>query len=295
MRFHARTPRLLLALCIVLGARPALAEEFALRQLTENVDLALGAGKDPTGELAASFGLGPLDLTTEHVEFMGGMACPYLYGKPANNPLARSSLVTSQTKLNIARNMAMPAGLSFGLDEWDAGNRNLRLIAQNGVQLPELRLDHRLTVTNSFAVDGSQTRSSAGRLALGFDVFGGRHEGVAEYGAAPLAQLTGLRMNSQWTLDAGAAAVVGVTHRPLEALSAARIGLRQPLGAFALTTDMMADSAGGYTLGFRFSLPLGRAPERRAWSLSDLAASLRAERQPVAIAGSDAAIFDDAS
>lgn len=286
---------LVLALCALLLPGASRAEEFDLRQLTENLDLALGAGKNPTGELVAGFGLGPVALSVQHKEFMGGMARPYLYGKPANNPLARSSLAKTETKVAVAEDVTLPVGLSFGLDEWDEGNRNLRLIAHHGLQLSQLRLGHRLTATNSFAVDGTQTRSGAGRLALGFDLFGGRHEGVAEYGAVPQAQLTDIRVNSQWALDAGAAAVAGVAHRPLKELSEARLGFRQALGDFTLTSDVAADSAGGYAVGFQFSLPLAGAPKRQAWSLSALAASLRAESQPTEIAGSDAYVFDDAS
>src|SRR3546814_1918793 len=74
----------------------------------------------------------------------------------------------------------MPLGVSLGLDEWDEGNRNLRLITHNGLHLPELRLDHRLTMTTSLAADGTETQRSAGRLRLGFDLFGGQQEGVVD-------------------------------------------------------------------------------------------------------------------
>src|SRR3546814_16095943 len=108
----------------------------------------------------------------------------------------------------------MPLGVSLGLDEWDEGNRNLRLITHNGLHLPELRLDHRLTMTTSLAADGTETRHSAGRLRLGFDLFGGQQEGVVDYEAAPLARATPVSMNSKWKLGSGGSALPGLTPPP---------------------------------------------------------------------------------
>src|SRR3546814_6396913 len=71
-------------------------------------------------------------MNFHHSEFLGGMAQPYLYGRPKNNPLARSSLVNTETRVDLAPATTMPLGVSLGLAEWDEGNRNLRLITHNG-------------------------------------------------------------------------------------------------------------------------------------------------------------------
>ena len=279
---------LLLVLAAIAAASPSLAENPNLASLTENIDLALEASNNPVGEMVANFGVGAVDLNLQHSEFMGGMGQPHLYGRPNNNPLARSSLVNARTQVDLADGLAMPTGLSFGLDEWDEGNRNLRLILSNGLQLSDLRLDHRTTLTNRFAADGTETQRGAGRLALGFNLIGGRQEGAMEYDATPLARLTHLRLNSEWGFDGGGAAVAGFTHRPLRKLSEARLGFRQPVDGFAMTSDMVADSRGGYGVGLQFSLPLKPAPKRETWSLSSLVANLRAERQPSVPVESDA-------
>lgn len=292
--------RLLAALLLTLAAttgRPSPAEALDLRQLTETVDLAVAAGREPTGELLAGFALGPLDLNVRHKEFVAGMGRPHLYVKPARNPLARSSLIEAESRITLGDKAALPLGLSFGLDEWNEGNHSLRLAVHQGLQLPRLRLEHRLALTDSYAAEGSRTRSGTGRLGLGLDLFGGRHEGVAEYGytVARDARVTGLRTSSQWSFDAGQTAIVGLAHRPLEELSEARVGFRQPLGAFTLTSDAAADSAGGYALGIQVSLPFGRTVQRQPWTLSGLAASLRAARPQPATAGSGAySLFDEA-
>lgn len=296
MRFLARAPRphrllralpapagarfcLLLVLAALAAASPSLAEEFDLARLTEDIDLALEAGNRPVGELVANLALGRVALNLQHRESMGDMGRPLLYGRPKNNPPARSSLANARTRVDLAQGVAMPAGISFGLDEWDEGSRDLRLIAHNGLHLADLRVDHRLTLTNSFATDRSETRRSAGRLALGLDLLGGRQEGAVEYDATPLARLTHLRMKSAWDFDGGSAAVVGLTHRPLVGLSEGRLGFRQPVGVFEMTSDVVTHSQGGYVVGLQFSLPLGPTPQRESWSLSALVSSLRAGRQ----------------
>src|SRR3546814_4770856 len=143
----------------------------------------------------------------------------------------------------------MPLGGVLGLVEWDEGNRNLRRITHNGLHLPELRLDHRLTMPTRLAPDGTETRRSAGRLRFGFDLFGGQQEGVVDYEAAPLARATQVSMNSKWKLGGGGSALLGVTHRPLVEISEARIGYRQPVGGFQMTSDLVAASLGAYALG----------------------------------------------
>ncbi len=286
---RARFP-ILLILAILALTRPhhALAEDFDLAQLTETFDLAFEASTSPAGELRADFDAGPLAVNLRHMEFLGSMGRAYLYGRPGNaNPLVRSSLLNNTTRLELAPETAVPLGFSIGLDEWERGNRDLRLIARNGLHLPDLQLDHRLTVTNSFAVDGTRAQRSAGQLLLGFNLFGGRQQAVAEYDAAPLTQFTNLAMNSEWSFDGGAAAVVGFTHRPLTEVSEARLGFRQPVGSFDMTSDFVADSEGGYVVGIRFSLALGQVPERKPWSLSALLSNLRAEHRAAAPIDSD--------
>jgi hypothetical protein len=280
------------ALAFLAATEPSLAQDFDLARLTEGMDIALEADRDPTGEFVASFALGGVDLDLRHAEFMGGMAQPYLYGRPKNNPLVRSSLASTGTQVSLAGDTTMPLGFSFGLDEWDAGNRNLRLIAHNGLHLDDLRLDHQLTLITSFAPDSTESRRSAGRLLLGFNLFGGRQEGVVEYDASPLTQVTHLRMNSEWRFDDGGTAMLGFTHQPLNEVSEARLGFRQPIGGgFELTSDIMADSGGGYAVGLQVALPFGPAPKQDSWSLSKLVSNLRAERLASAPVESDA--FED--
>ncbi|MGF1593596.1 MAG: hypothetical protein ACFCUW_09970 [Kiloniellaceae bacterium] len=262
------------------AAQPVAAAELDFARLGENIDLALQPGSEPVGELVANVAVGPVQMNLHHLEFLGGMGRPYLYGRPQDNPLVRSSLLDGGTRLDLGAQVAMPLGVSLGFDEWDRGNHDLRLVLRNGLELPFLQVEHRLTATTSYAADGSETRRAAGRLALGFDLFGGRQEGVVNYDATPLAQVSDLGINSQWRFDGGAAAVVGLAHRPLEGISEARLGFRQPVGAFEVTTDMVADNAGGYAVGVRFALPLGPAPQRESWSLSGLVSALRAERRP---------------
>jgi hypothetical protein len=271
---------LLAVVAVVAVASPIAAAELEFARLGENIDLALQPGDEPVGELVANVAVGPLQVNLHHLEFLGGMGRPYLYGRPADNPLVRSSLVDGGTRLDLGPQMTMPFGVSLGFDEWDRGNHDVRVILRNGLELPLLQLDHRLTATTSFAADGTETRRAAGRLALGFDFFGGRQEGVVSYDATPLAQVTDLGISSQWRFDGGSAAVVGLAHRPIEGISEARLGFRQPVGAFEITTDAMADDAGGYAVGLRFSLPLGPTPARESWSLSGLVSALSAERRP---------------
>jgi len=286
---------LVVALIAVLAADGSLAEEFELGQLTDNIDFTVGAGKEPTGALVAGFAVAGLDLGLRHTEFMAGMARPWLYGKPKNDRLLRSSLVDGGTRVDLGSGVALPLGISFGLDERQQGSRNLRTIARHGLHLDGVQLDHRLTVTTALAPDGTETRNSTGRLALRLDLFGGRQEGVAEYGAGPETRLTQLRMNSEWRLAEASTAVVGVTHRPLDGLSQARAGLRRSVGALKMTSDVVADSAGGYAVGLRFALPLNAAPKRESWSLAGLVANLRAERQPAVPVDSEATSAADAN
>jgi hypothetical protein len=278
----------LLVLAALGAASPSLAKDLKLASLTDHIDLALEASESPVGALAADFGLGPVDLNLQHSRSVGGLGQPSLYGRPKANPLARSSLADAGAVMDLAGGVTMPMGVSFGLDEWEEGNRNLRLIVRHALQLSDLQLAHRTTFINSFAADGTDTRRNAGRLALGLYLLGGHQEGVLEYDAAPLAQVSQLLLNTNWALADGAAAVVGLTHRPLTALSEARIGFRQPVGDFTMTSDVAADNGGGYGAGLRFSLPLGPTPKPETWSLSTLVANLRAERQPSVRVGSDA-------
>lgn len=282
-----------MALASLATASRSLAEELDLARLTENIDLALEATNNPAGELAGNFAFGQFDMNLHHREFMGGMAQPHLYGRPKNNPLVRSSLANTETSVDLAPAATMPLGVSLGLDEWDEGNRNLRLIAHKGLHLPELRLDHRLTMTTSLTADGTESRRSAGRLRLGFDLLGGQQEGVVDYEAAPLARATQFSMNSKWKFGGGGSALLGVTHRPLVEISEARIGYRQPVGGFQMTSDLVGDSLGGYALGLALSLPLGPRADDRSWSLSTLVADLRAEREASAPVESDAFAFQD--
>lgn len=88
-------------------------------------------------------------------------------------------------------------------------------------------------------------------------------------------------MTSEWQFDGGSAAQLAIAHRPLEGLSEARLGFRQPVGPFELTSDIAADSAGAYALGLGIAIPLGPAPEPVSWSLGDLLAGLNGDsRRP---------------
>src|SRR3546814_19007660 len=134
----------------------------------------------------------------------------------------------------------MPLGGVLGLVEWDEGNRNLRRITHNGLHLPELRLNHRLTMTTSLAADGTETRRSAGRLRFGFDLFCSQQERVVDHEAAPLAPATQASMTSQWKLGCGGSAMPVVNHRPRVLHSAAPIGYTQLSVGFNLPSHSIA-------------------------------------------------------
>lgn len=250
----------------------------------ETVNFALYAADLPYGEATASLDLGGFALTARHVEFLGYLN-RVLHSEAADeaNPLVRSSRLAGDgvVELNeLAPGAALPLGLSVDLDEWDSGRQDLRITAETGLQVAALTLDHRLTVTASATPGGAGLqRRTAGRLRLGLAVLDGSHEGVVEYDAGPVAQLTALGLTSQWRFEGGQAARFAVVHRPLERRSEARFGYRQPLGPFELTSDIAADSAGAYAVGLGLAIPLGPAPEPVSWSLGDLLAGLNGERR----------------
>ena len=254
--------------------------EFDFTRLTEDVDVAFRASDNPASEFMANFEFGRVEMNLQHVEYLRGMRGPNLYGGRNTNRLVRSSLMNTGSLVDLGPEADMPLGLSLAFDERVRGNRELRLTARNGLRLSELQLDHSLTVIDSFAADGTESRRSAGRLLLGFDLFGGHHEGLMEYDAAPLTQATHLNMTSEWRFAGGRTAVVGFSHRPLVEIAETRLGFRQPIGAFQMTSDLVADSQGGYALGLGVSLPLGPAPKAESWNLSSLISTLRAERLP---------------
>lgn len=248
----------------------------------ETVNFALYAADLPYGEATASLDLGGLALTARHAEFLGYLNRMLNSEEAAEaNPLVRSSRLAGNGAIDLgalAPGAAVPLGLSVDLDEWESGQQDLRMTAEAGLQVAALTLDHRLTVTATPGGDGLQRRT-AGRLRLGLAVLDGSHEGVAEYDAGPVAQLTALGLTSHWRFEGGQETRFAVVHRPLERRSEARFGYRQPLGPFELTSDVAADSAGAYAVGLGLAIPLGPAPEPVSWSLGDLLAGLSGERR----------------
>ena len=247
----------------------------------EAFDIALHATERPFGEIAAATDLGGISLSAKHVEFLGylsRMLQPDQAGE--DNPLLRSSRLAGDSRIDIAPGAQLPLGLAVTLDEWGSGQRDLRVIAETALSLEDMTLGHRLTVTTQFAADGGQIHQTAGRLRLGITGLGGVQEGIVEYDTAPSPQVTLFSLRSEWTFDSGSAADsasaarVALTHRPLDGVSEARFGYRQPLGPFQWTSDLAADSAGAYAVGLSLALPLGPEPEPMSWSLGDLLAAL---------------------
>lgn len=253
---------------------------FTSPGLADDVDLVLHTKAAPVGELVAHAEVGGLALAASHSEYLGYLNRAYRENE-VDNPLIRRTQLTGETLVNLDDGVAAPLGLAVTLDQWDAGNRNLRLRGRTGLALSGLRLDHSLTMTTSFAADGGEARQGHGRLRLRTELFGGVQEGVVGYDVLPETQVTSLGIRSDWRFEDGGAVVAGLTHDPLESLSEARFGLRQKVGPFDMVSDFAADSRGTYRLGVSFSLDLD-APEETlpsSWHLSSLLAALRAEAQ----------------
>lgn len=288
MRFLSKAPSShfkfqgLLALCWLAGFRRSLTFGALLvtlfgpgASLADGFDLALHGTGTLSGEVSASYGFGPVSVTARHVEYLGYLNQAYRGdgGKDAG-PLVRSSEIESGGLLDSGTGAMLPLGLSVALDEWESGGRDLSLTARSGLNLPGLRADHSLTSTTSFAADGSESRYSAGRLAIAFDFLGGTQESVVEYDVEPIGRITALEINSDWEFDNGASALISLSHNPLDAVSEARFGFRQPVGGFDMTSDLTTDSLGAYTFGVSFSLALDAEPEPSSLSLAALMADL---------------------
>ncbi|WP_193370529.1 hypothetical protein [Pelagibius marinus] len=109
----------------------------------------------------------------------------------------------------------------------------------------------------------------------------------------PTAQVTRLGIQSDWQFDDGGTLRAGLDHRPLERISEARFGFRLPIGAFDMTSDFVADSAGAYSLGISFSLALDDAAQADGWRLSSMLSVLNAERRPPLAAASGTLLDGD--
>ncbi len=262
---------LLLALASPLFFGASLAGEF---------DLALRGDAQPVGEISARTELGPVALALRHSEYLGYLNRNYREDGGEENPLVRSTRIDGEGVLGLESGTGLPYGLALALDEWESGERELRLTGRSGLDLGGLRLDHSLTLATRYAVDGSETRSGSGRFSLGGSFFGGLQEGVIEYDAMPRAQITRLGFQSDWRFEDGGAVVAGLDHRPLDRISEARFGFRQPVGAFDMSSDFVADSTGAYSLGISFSLALNGVPGAESWRLSSMLSALHAERLP---------------
>lgn len=249
----------------------------------EDLDLVLFPSEQPFGEAGAGFAFGSVALTARHIEYLGYLNRSQDDGQnDEGDPLVRSSRFGGTSRLDLGAGGQLPVGLSVALDEWESGQRDLRMTAKSGLRLDRLSADHRFTVTTRFSEQGAEERQSAGRLALGLaglpGLGGGRQQGIVEYDVAPLPQITLLGMNAEWLFDEGSAAQVALTHRPLDRVSEGRLGFRQPLGPFELTSDLSADSDGACAIGFALALPLGPEPEPVSWSLAELIGSLQDDR-----------------
>jgi hypothetical protein len=260
--------------------------------LADQFDLALHGDTAPVGEISARTELGAVALALRHSEYLGYLNRNYREDGGEENPLVRSTLVDSSGILGLDSGAGLPYGIAFALDEWESGERELRVTGRGGLEIGDLRLDHSLTLATRYAVDGSETRHGSGRFSLGGDVFGGRQEGVIEYDAMPAARVTRLGFQSDWQFEDGGALVAGLDHRPLERISEARFGLRQQIGAFDMTSDFAADSTGAYSLGISFSLALNGGAAGEAWRLSSQLSALRAERRPP-LARASGSFLDD--
>jgi len=270
------------ALCRLSGFRPPFALGTLLAVLicpgsglADGFDIALHGAETVSGEISAAYGLGPVSLNARHVEYLGYINQAYRSeGAEEADPLVRSSEIEGGGLLDSGIGAVFPLGLTVALDEWESGDRDLSLTARSGLNLPGFRVDHRLSSTTSFTTEGSDSRYSAGRLALGFDFLGGRQESVVEYDVEPISRITGLGFSSDWDFDDGASALLSLSHNPIDAVSEARFGFRQAVGPFDMSSDLSADSLGTYTLGVSLSLALDEEPEATSLSLAAAMAAL---------------------
>jgi len=297
VRFSPKTPRKLLAFRVFAALRrplsphrlvscvvplaalccsaPSLAQDLDAR----NLDLALHGHEAPVGELSANAEFSGVSFAARHSEYLGFLN-QALQDDGGDNPLLRSTEIEARGVLGLGTGADLPLGLAMAHDQWDAGEHDLHITARSGLHLDHLWLDHRLTMTTSFAADGGETRSGSGEMRLGTALFGGVQEGVIGYDALPQAQITVLGFSSDWSFEAGSSALAGFSHRPLDGVSEARFGFQQRIGPFEVISDLAADSEGAYRIGIGFSLDLGRAPEAVSWRLSSLLTALQDEGQP---------------
>ncbi|MEO3430019.1 hypothetical protein AAFN88_14245 [Pelagibius sp. CAU 1746] len=243
--------------------------------LADGFDLALRGSAEPIGELSAHRDVGPFALTLRHSEYLAYLNRDYRDSDGEENPLVRRSEIGATGNLDLGARSALPYGLGFALDEWENGERELRVTGQGGLVLGGMRAVHRLTLAARYGADGGASPNGGGRLSLTGEAFGGRHDGVVEYDVLPQRRITRLGLNSDWRLEDGGVVVAGLDHRPLDRVSEARFGFRRPLGAFEMTSNVAADSTGAYSLGLSFSLALNDTPEAPVWRLSSMLSALR--------------------
>ncbi|WP_422366696.1 hypothetical protein [Pelagibius sp.] len=252
----------------------------------DGLDLVMDEGGAATGEVTARLNLGPLRLTALHQEHLArlNIADGQSDGEDETaNRVTRQSRLGMSGSFGVAEGVTLPLGLSGEYRQRQSGQQDLDVAVDGGLTFPHLRIGTRLSIDQGFAADGETTQTIGGGLSFGFDWMGGDHQGRIDYGILPDRQITELAFGSRWPMNDGIGATIDVTHKPASALSEASVGLDQRFGPFLIGSDLSADSAGGYAIGFTLSLDLGPAPAVQEWRLSSLLANLQRSRSNTAV------------
>ncbi|NIA67258.1 hypothetical protein HBA54_01480 [Pelagibius litoralis] len=242
------------------------------------LDLVVNNTGFATGEIGAQFDLGPLRVQAEHKEYLA-----YLNQAGDGDPVTRRSRLGTSGSFDLGEGVSIPLGLNGEYQQSRSGQQDLDVSLESGLNLPQMRVGTRFFLEQDLSAESDAGQALGGDVTVGFDWMGARHEGGIGYDVFPSGQLTELVFGSHWPLNNGFEATLDFTHEVLESRSEARIGLDQRFGPFVIGSDLSADSAGGYTLGFTLSLNLGPAPKAQEWRLSSLLSALQGSRGDAAV------------
>ncbi len=263
-------------------------ELFERFSWVEGFDLVMDEGGAATGEMTARLNLGPVSLVALHQEYLARLTVTDdnpNSGDDTADSVTRKSRLSMSGGIALGEGVTLPVGLTGEYRQRRSGRQDLDLVLDSGLTFPQLSIGSRFSFDQGFGSEGAATPAVDGRLSFGFDWLGAGHLGRIDYGIVPNGQVTEMAFGSRWPLNEGVGASIDITHKPASALSEASFGLDQRFGPFLIGSDLSADSAGGYAIGFTLSLDLGGAPEVQEWRLSNLLAGLQR-------GGSSAAVHD---
>ncbi len=230
----------------------------------------MDASGQATAEFSAGLELGAVSISAEHGEHLIDLTRA---GEPApSDPLARRSRISASGDFELGRGSVLPIALNSAHGHFSSGTQELDATLESGLHVPGVRFAARLNLNQEFGTADSAANLD-GRFGFSLDWLGGRHQGRLDYDFVPTSQATEVAFESQWPLGADAQAGLDLSYRPREARSELEVGLNQDYGPFSLGSDISADSAGAFAIGFSLSFSLAPASTPSEWRLSNLLSS----------------------